>query len=262
MSAMKRSMHCKWMIGAAMAVLTSASALAADIAVKAPGFVAVPDVNSMVIWAGSDFKNRVSAGNIGGIYALNGNLDASGWLIRGQATYVDYNFATALAPSGTGNGKFTQGSAAVGYQFAGSNFVASALIGIDGQNYDITPGAARPANISNTAGVAVYGRLATKGGALFPSAIEANFSSANNAYWVRGRTGVRFGQFVVGPELIGLGNKAYDEVRAGGYVTYDITSKWIVQANLGYAAPQRGQGTGAARGGNGAYGGVTLVFLH
>jgi hypothetical protein len=251
------------LMGAAGALCLHANA--ADMPVKAPPaatYQAAGDVNSSVLWLGSDFKNRVSAGNIGGIYAFSGNLDAPGWLVRGQFTYVDYDFNTTQAANGTGNGKFYQGSAAVGYQIVGSSFVASGLVGLDAQKYNINPVSATPIGIGDKIGVAFYGRVATKGGAQFPSAIDGNFSTANNSYWVRGRTGVRFGAVTVGPELIGLGNRSFDEVRVGGYVAYDITSKWIVHADLGYADGVRGESSSAGRGGTGVYGGVTLIFLH
>jgi len=248
------------LIGASVTVWSPASA--ADQPVKAAPPADFSSVNSSVLWLGSDFKNRVSAGNIGGIYALSGNLDAQGWLVRGQFTYVNYDFSTTQSLTGTGNGNFYQGSAAVGYQFVGSGFVASGLVGLDAQHYNINPVSATPVGIGDKLGVVFYGRLATKGGAAFPSAIDGNFSSANDSYWVRGRTGVRLGNFVVGPEVIGLGNRAFDEVRVGGYVSYDITNKWIIQGDLGYAEGVRGERGAARGGGTGAYGGVTLVFLH
>jgi hypothetical protein len=243
---------------------TYSHAIAADMPLKAPPAAAAPlaDINSSVLWLGSDFKNRVSAGNIGGIYALSGNLDAPGWLVRGQFTYVDYDFSTSQSLTGVGNGKFYEGSAAVGYQMVGTGFVASGLIGLDAQKYNVNPASAIPNGIGDRLGAIFYWRLATMGGAPYPSAIDGDFSTANNSYWVRGRTGVRLGKVTIGPELIGLGNRAFDEVRAGGYVSYDITNKWIIQGNLGYADGVRGENGAGGRGGTGVYGGVTLVFLH
>jgi hypothetical protein len=249
-------------IGAASAV--SLQALAADMATKAPPAISqsASDVNSSVFWLGSDFKNDVSSGNVGGVYALNGNLDASGWLIRGQFSYVGYGFDTTLAPSGTGTGNFYEGSAALGYQIVGNGLVASGFVGPDYQDYNINPAAAATPGIGNEWGAIFFGRIATMGSTPYPSAIEGDFSTANDSFWVRGRTGVRFGSLTVGPEVIGLGNSVYDEVRAGGYASYDITSKLILQGDAGYADPTRGENTSGGRGGSGAYGGVTLVFLH
>lgn len=243
----------------------SLRAYAADMPTKAPplGAIATPaDVNSSVLWLGGDFKNRVAAGNVGGIYAFSGNLDASGWLVRGQFTYVGYGFDTTLVPSGTAHADFAQANAAIGYQIVGNGLVASGFVGLDYQNYNFNPAAAATPGLRNEAGVIFWGRVATMGGSPFPTAVDGQFSTANDSFWVRGRTGVRFGNFTVGPEVIGLGNNVYSEVRGGGYVSYDLTNKLIIQGDLGYADAIRGQNTSGAPGGSGVYGGMTLVFLH
>jgi hypothetical protein len=250
------------------AVLVSAAeasnsrANAADMATKAPPLSAPGDVNSSVVWLGGDFKNDVAAGNIGGIYAFSGNLDASGWLVRGQFSYVGYDFNTTLSASGTANGRFSEGSGALGYQVVGGGWVASGFVGVDGQNYNIDPPAAATAGVGDKAGAIFFGRIATMGGAPYPISIDGDYSTANDSFWVRGRTGVKFTSITVGPEIIGLGNVAFDEVRAGGYVSFDLSRSMILQADLGYANATRGENSSAGRGGSGAYGGVTLVFLH
>jgi hypothetical protein len=71
---------------------------------------------------------------------------------------------------------------------------------------------------------------------------------------------VKFGQWTVGPEATMLGNVAFDELRLGGFVAYDLARNISVQANVGYADGIRNDNSG--RGGNGVYGGMTFVFLH
>ena len=240
-------------------------AAAADMATKAAPIAtsqSASDVNSSVFWLGSDFKSNVDAGNIGGIYAFSGNLDAPGWLVRGQATYVGYDFSSPFAASGTAHGNFSDGSAAIGYQWVGNGFVASAFVGPDYQNYQINPAAASDPRVGDRWGAIFWGRVATAGGAQFPSAIDGQYSTANNSFWIRGRTGVRVGSFTFGPEAIGLGNVVYDEFRAGGYASYDLSRYVILQGDLGYADATRGENSAGGRGGSGVYGGVTLVFLH
>jgi hypothetical protein len=257
----------RFALSAAVAIcatsVASLTASAADMVTKAaPQAAASSDVNSSVFWLDGDFKNDVAAGNAGGIYALNGNLDAPGWLVRGQFTYVGYDFNTTLAPSGTGHGTFTDGSGAIGYQVIGNGLVASGFVGLDYQNYAINPAAAATPGIGDRLGAIFFGRIATMGSTEYPSSIDGDFSTANDSFWVRGRTGIRSGSFTVGPEVADLGNSAYDEVRVGGYASYDLSRYVIVQGDLGYADATRGTNNSGGRGGSGAYGGVTLVFLH
>jgi Cellulose biosynthesis protein BcsS len=257
----------RWVLASAVCVavagVASTPASAADLVTKAPPADTTPfDVNSTVLWLGSDFKNNVDAGNVGGIYAFSGNLDAPGWLVRGQATYVGYDFSSPFAASGQAHGNFAEGSVALGYQWTGNGFVASAFVGPDYQNYAIQPAAAADPRVGDQWGAIFWGRVATMGGAQFPSAIDGQYTTANNSFWVRGRTGVRVGRFILGPEVISLGNAAFDEFRGGGYISYDLTSKVILQADLGYADATWGENSGGGRGGSGVYGGVTLVLLH
>jgi len=250
------------LIGSASAL--SARADAADMATKAPpqATPAPSDVDSSVFWLNGDFKNDTAAGNAGGIYALNGNLGAPGWLVRGQFTYVGYDFNTTATPSGTAHGTFADGSGAIGYQVIGNGLVASGFVGYDYQNYTISPASAATTGVGDKSGAIFFGRVATAGSTQYPVEIDSTYSTANNSFWVRGRAGIKFGSLTLGPELAGLGNNVFDEVRAGGYASYDVSRNFIIQAYAGYADAIRGENVAGGSGGSGAYGGVTLVFLH
>lgn len=246
-----------------VSVAIGSVARAADMATKSPPpIVNQSDVNSSVLFVGSDFKSNAAGGAVGGIYALNGNLDASGWLVRGQASYVGYEYNQNPVLNGYVIGNVWDAAAAIGYQVSANGWVASAMVGPDYQSF--SPNPAFPPNpiVRDQWGAAFFGRLATAGGAQFPTSIEGEYSTANESFWVRGRIGARFGALVVGPEAIGLGDIVYDEFRIGGYASYDVTSKFIVQADLGYAAAFRESIVDTYHGGTGVYGGVALIFLH
>jgi hypothetical protein len=245
------------------AVAAPMSAGAADLLLKAPA-MAPADVNSSVAWLGGDFKNDVAAGYVGGIYALNGNLDRSGWLVRAEFTYVrfDFNSLATVPPGGTAHGTFYDVSGALGYQIVGGGWVASGFVGPDYQNYSYNPPAAADNRVGDRGGAIFFGRIATNGPTMFPAEIDGSYSTANSSCWARGRAGVRFDRLTLGPEVAGLGNVSFDEVRVGGFASYDVTGKVIIQANLGYADPIRGGNSAGGAGGKGIYGGATLVLLH
>ena len=226
---------------------------AADMATKAPPQATENAAPSSVVWLGSDFKNDVDAGVIGGIYALSGNLDAPGWLVRGQFTYVGYDFNTTQSATGSAHTDFYRGDSSIGYQIVGNGLVASGFVGVDYERYFTNPAAATNTELNDKVGAIFSGHLATVGGAQYPFAIDGHFSTANNDYWIRGRTGVKFNNITVGPEIIGLGNVSFDEVRVGGYASYDLSRTWILQGDLGYAQGTRGNNNNSGRGGDGAY---------
>jgi hypothetical protein len=110
-----------------------------------------------------------------------------------------------------------------------------AWVGADYEQYDFHPASAGNPALRDRVGAIFLGRVATTGPGQFPFAIEGQFETGNSDFWVRGRTGVKFGQWTVGPEAIMLGNVAFDELRLGGFLAYDLARNMSVQANIGYA---------------------------
>jgi hypothetical protein len=245
-------------VGAASAL--SLQAGAADTLGKAPTQQPAADSGgpASAMWVGGDFKQNVAAGYGGGVFALNGNLDKPGWLLRGDLVGVGFDFAMPPAPNGRGD--FFRGDGAIGYQVIGYGLVAQGFVGADYENYDFHPASAGNPQLKDRVGAIFFGRVASATATQFPFAIDGLFETANNDFWVRGRTGVKFGKWTVGPEAIMLGSVAFDEARFGGFATYDLASNMSVQANLGYADGIRNDNSG--RGSSGVYGGVTLVFVH
>jgi len=244
-------------IGAANAL--SSPAQAADIIGKAPTQQAAASGGpASAMWFGGDFKQNVAAGFGGGVFALNGNLNLPGWLFRADLVGVGFDFAMPPAPNG--HGDMFRGDGAVGYQVFGYGLVAQGFVGADYEQYNFHPASAGNPQLRDGVGAIFYGRLASATATQFPFAVDGQFETTNRDFWVRGRTGLKYGPWTVGPEAIMLGNVSFDEARFGGFVTYDLTNYMSVQANLGYADAIRNDNSG--RGGNGVYGGVTLVFVH
>jgi hypothetical protein len=165
-----------------------------------------------------------------------------------------------MPPAPNGHGDFFRGDGAIGYQVIGYGLVAQGFVGADYENYDFHPASAGNPQLKDRAGAIFFGRVASATATQFPFAIDGLFETANSDFWVRGRTGLKFGKWTVGPEAIILGNVAFDEARFGGFATYDLSGNMSVQANLGYADGIRNDNSG--RGSSGVYGGVTLVFVH
>jgi hypothetical protein len=216
--------------------------------------------NSTIIWLGSDFKNNAAAGFGGGIYALNGNLDTSGYLLRGQYVYAGWSYPTGLASPANGNGNLNNGNAAFGYQVVTPSYMASGFVGVDYQQFGSNPYSIADSQLNNKVGAIFVGRVATAGNSVYSAALDGSFSTANNAYWTRATVGSKFGNLTVGPEAIFLGNVIYREDRFGGLASYDVTKKFIVQIEAGYSHGVSSS-VGSQSTGSGAYGGFTFVFL-
>ncbi len=247
-------------IGLLMGAAISIAAVGPSSAADAPVYKASPRGGpSSVVWTGMAFKEDVIAAFIGGMKALNGSLDSEGWLIRGQYLYVNYDFTSPVAPGGA-DGTLNRGDIQIGYQMVRGGLAGSFFMGIDYQGYDINPSAANAGRLSSEAGLMLSARLATIGGNKNPWSLEANYSTANDAYWVRGRGGVVMGAITYGAEIGVLGNTAFDEARYGVYTSWSYAPNQIIQLNGGWADRYRGRNFTGGNG-DGFYGGFTFVFL-
>lgn len=217
------------------------------------------DPHSAVLFAGVGLQDDVIAAYGGGVWAPNGSLGATGVLLRGQVLYVDYDFTTAASPSGTANGKLYRANASIGYQLAGDRFSVALFGGIDVQNRNISPSGSNNGKLDDKVGFIITGRLAYYGSTQFPASVESSYSTANNSYWARGRAGYRFGSVTVGPAMAFLGNDDYDATRVGGYTALDL-GPFILDLSLGYNFKNT-SGKSGSGGGDGIYGGGTVVYL-
>lgn len=218
------------------------------------------DTHSGVLWAGVGFKEDVVAAYIGGVLAVNGDINSSGLQVRLSGTFVDYEFRSGFAPSGKADGELYRGNASLGYQIAMEAVRISLFAGVDVQDRDINPAAANDGRLKNEAGFFVSGRVASNTPGPFSMSVEGNYSTANSSYWTQAKLGYRFGSVKVGPEIGVLGNDVFDELRIGGNAEFGLLSNLLLQVNAGYAEKLSGGGSGGS-GGDGAYGGGTLVFL-
>lgn len=217
------------------------------------------DTKSAAVWAGVGLKDDVIAGYAGGVFALNGDLGSTGILLRASGLYVDYDFNTALSPNGRANGDLYRVNGSLGYQIVGEAITWALFAGVDYQDRDINPGVANDGRLNDEAGFIVNARIATNGGSMFPLTLEGHYSTANNDFWARAQTGFDLASFTVGPEASILGNDAYTEARFGGYASWHISSDFDLQFRAGYAEQLSGAG-GSNSGGDGAYGGASMVF--
>lgn len=231
------------------------AALAGAVSVQAADLVPEPDTNSTALWIGVALMEDAIAGHAGGVWAANGDLDASGFLFRGQAIYVGYEFDTD--DDDDGDGELARANASVGYQIGGEGMVASLFAGIDYQDVSVDPD--DDSELDDELGLIVTGRIATTGPTVLPMSLEGNYSTANDTYWARARIGYSFDWVSVGPEAAVLGDAGFDAFRIGGYAAVNLGDGIILDLNAGYHDASGSGDSGGSE--DSAYGGATLVFV-
>lgn len=207
------------------------------------------DTNSTALWVGFAFQeDDVWVAHAGGVWAANGDLDASGFLFRGQLLYADWE------NDDDSDGEVARANASIGYQLGGDGFVASLFAGVDYQDVDTDSD-----ELDDEVGLIVTGRIATNGSTVVPMSIEGNYSTANDTYWARARIGYSFDWISIGPEVAALGDAGVDAFRVGGYAALGLSDGVILDLNAGYHdGDNSGSGSNSD---DGLYAGATLVFV-
>ena len=221
----------KFAISAATAIVIGVGAVqAADLLTKEPAISGAGPWGQL--WAGADVAPDSTFGYAGAVFAFNNhNLNQDGWLFRVSGGGGDYRYN--LAPGVSQGVDFEAGDITVGYQtFIGQTRLTGYLGGYIENDANPDP----LATVKGTrAGVKVQGEIFTPFMPNWYAFLLGSYTSAWNNFLLIGRLGDQITPAVsVGPEVMGLGNDRYDEVRAGGFLSFNVTTLTQFIVSAGY----------------------------
>lgn len=244
--------------------LTAAVAIAP--ASAGGGSQLAPDATySTVIASGGEVARSASEGYLGFYHALNRDLDRDGFIVRLLGTRGFYDYRDG---SDKFEGKYWQGDAMIGYQWVRGGIDIATYVGVDFQNYKVTPDDPFNKLRGSEAGFKVAVDIESNGNFNSPAyvAIAGSYSTAFDSYYALGRLGYTFGRVVIGPEAWLLGDETGDAQRLGGFLKFDIPLGGAALGSLALSAgyqfvsdtSSNNFGGGSRFGEEGAYG--TLQF--
>ena len=215
------------------------------------------NAGSTSIFAGTSLAEGSNYTYIGGVTALNSNLDKDGFLARALVGVGGYDYSRA--PSSDVNGRIVAGDVMLGYQtfLAKNPLTATRLtfyVGVDHQDQHLSP--YDPASNVRGPETGVKGQIE----AAFQPTTHTNlnvlgsYSSAYDTYWLKTQYGCNELGVNIGPEVVLLGNKAFDQQRYGAFVNE------IPLASSLSAGISGGYSNSARRGEDGLYGEVGLAY--
>jgi hypothetical protein len=191
---------------AAIGLLTSA-AIAIPSANADGSFKDTPTI-STVMWTGIDKSLGAFAEFSGFITALNGDISATGFLVRGDGLYVH-----------TSEGQVWEGSPLIGYQVVRNGLTVSGFIGPDFRKLP-------DSNITTVSGYEtgfkVRASIETDDEAQFVGNVHGEYSTAFESYWARARLGYNHKDFLIGPEGTLIGNDSFRAERGGAFITIPL----------------------------------------
>ena len=194
-----------------------------------------PDSTYIVLYSGVDVVEDAHFFYSGGIVALNKDISRNGFLLQGFIGTGDYEYANSAVPGGNVDADATMLRGMLGYQWFTPGIRIAGYVGVDWQDNDLNPkDPSNPVEGSET-GFLVSGEFETVESKPYYLGAIGQYSTAHDTYWSQARVGWRFGNFVIGPEGIFMGNITYDAQRAGGFVSVPINLKRDVNFELTFA---------------------------
>jgi Cellulose biosynthesis protein BcsS len=246
-------LHC----GKAFKKAVVASAAAAMLVVGASASEPAPGQPLRgVFLSGTDAVEGSLYSYYGVIAALNRDLSRDGWLVRLYGSLDDYD-------TDPGDGRGWQADLMVGYYITRGAMWASLMVGVDYQNFDDD---ALGSEVQGTEfGFKIAADVSTADGSPFYAAVSANYSTAFDTYWVRGRVGMHRDRVTFGPEGIVYGNDDFDAQRLGAFVTFhDLNPFRFRPFDMTLSAGHQfvsGDSTGGSGGEEGIYGAISFSTL-
>jgi Cellulose biosynthesis protein BcsS len=154
--------------------------------------------------------------------ALNGNLGASGFVIRLLGGIGSDDYLNQDVRGGKVDVEPVQLDFLLGYQRIHNNLYWSAYVGVDYLDYRLSP--ADPSNplSGSETGVKVAGSLQTAEAKPVFAGVYGEFSSAYDTWFTQFRLGYSLGKVIVGPEAALLGDETFNSQRVGGWLYFPL----------------------------------------
>ena len=206
-----------------------------------------PSAETAALFFGGDIRQRSYFGYAGFVFAPFGDLSQDGFLLRGVVGGGEYEYDNAGVPGGEVDGDHVTFDGMLGYQMFFDTVRASVFAGVNVQDHDFSPNDPGNSTRGTEVGFSAVGHLETVASSPFYADLQGSYSTANDTYWARGRVGLRWEQFVIGPEGLVSGNDEYDAQRIGGFVMMYL-DMFTFSVSGGYADVDGSQGDDSAYG--------------
>jgi len=195
--------------------------------------------DSTVLFAGVDAREESDFGYIGLTYHYSGDILSDGILVRTSVSRGNYEYKTDFGETDADVVGF---GLMLGYQKVMESFTARGFIGLDYEDHDFSPDNIFDDNRGSDTGVKVQAELESDFSSPNYASVFASYGTAKDRYGLRLRGGRDFSGFVVGPEIVLIGDQEYDEQRLGAFLTVKKLIPVLLSVSAGYADPDTDRG--------------------
>lgn len=212
--------------------------------------------DSTSVFGGFNTQKKSDYFYLGGVHALNRNLDSDGWLLRFVGGGGRYDYDTTGVPGGRVSADQSALQLGGGYQWADSARKAAIYVSADWQDHKLAPNDLGNSIRGSKSGLALQGEWKTAGTGNRLDMI-GQVSTVFGSYWLRGRYGFAAGALHIGPELVATGNREYRGSKLGAYLEWPLTRTTSVDFSLGSSSSK---GKRARDDVSGTYAGASISF--
>ena len=218
------------------AALTPSVAKAADLTYSPAPMAALLSTS---VFTGVSAKEDSWYAYLGAVHALNGDINAEGWLVRGFIGAGETDYRAGVL--GTIDSDIFDADLMVGYQiFEGRNRYTG-YIGANYHDNDLSPNDPGNSTRGDEIGAKIQLEADSWIGDLWNVGAIVSYSTANDAYWARARLGYDWGGgWLIGPEGVLSGDDEYDEQRIGAFISGIPVGPLNASLAVGYADTSRG----------------------
>ncbi len=194
--------------------------------------------DGLITWIGHDLTENSNFTYLGGVKALNNDLNSSGYLLHGSLGIGEYDYNNGISRI---DGDHYAASFSVGYvHFFSTDTRLTGYLGAAYEDHDLSVNDPNNTVDGSELGIATNIEFYTKPTENISVNLLTNYSTAHDSYWVRTRMGYDFGPVKIGPEVIALGNKHFDQQRYGLTFTGIKLSKHLsLEASVGHSNGSR-----------------------
>jgi hypothetical protein len=245
---------------------------AALLAVQIPEPAAAQDeghdsgVQRAISFSGFDFAKDSSSYYSGGILALNKDLSRDGFVLRLMTSSGDFEYEQLAVPGGNVDGDEVSVDAMIGYQATIGLITATAYAGYEYRDIELSPNDPENTIRGTESGFKIAFEAETSDEIPLFAAVDADYSTAFEAWNAMLRLGYNMGRLVLGAEGSVSGVENEESQRLGGFITYrfNLTPSMPAEltADVGHQFVDNedaGEGN-TTSGGEGTYAGAGLSF--
>ena len=224
--------------------------------------LAPSDKKAFAVFTGFSGRDSAWYTYTGAIYAFNGDLNSSGWIARSLIGGGQYSYQSQ-AIQGRVRGSLFDAYVDGGYKECfDQDWSLTGYVGVHYHSRDLN--VVDPfSNVTSTDKVGAHVGLEFNGltDSVYFNGI-GQYSTVENSVWSRLRVGYDFSsaKIIVGPEGLYLRDQNYNEYRAGGFVTFQLSELIGLSLSGGYAEYQDNFDGSSNTSNSSPYGDVGLSF--